>query len=154
MIPGLIGFDPAAFRWEQVPERSYKLGGNRDRGMGWRGVTRYTLARGEELPAEFEVRYFELEPGGYSSLERHRHTHLVIAMRGVGRALIGNRVLGWKPFDCVQVPPMTPHRWLNEGAEPFGFLCVVDADRDGPAPVGDREWDALLANPATAPYVF
>jgi quercetin dioxygenase-like cupin family protein len=154
MIPVLIGFDPAAFRWERTPEQSYKLGGADERGMSWRGVTRYTLARGVELPAAFEVRYFELEPGGYSSLERHQHAHLVIAMRGAGRALIGDRVLDWSPFDAVHVAPMTPHRWLNESEEPFGFVCTVDRERDRPAPLGDAEWEALRANPVTAPYVF
>jgi quercetin dioxygenase-like cupin family protein len=154
MIPALIGFDAAGFRWERVPERFYKDAGEGERGMGWRRVTRYTLARGPELPAAFEVRYFEIDPAGYSSLERHEHAHLVIAMRGAGRALVGDRVLDLEPFDCAHVPPMTPHRWLNQSAAPFGFLCIVDAARDRPLPIGDAEWDALRSDPVTAPYVF
>jgi quercetin dioxygenase-like cupin family protein len=122
--------------------------------MGWQGITRHTLARPAELPAAFEVRYFELEPGGYSSLEKHRHAHIVVVLRGAGRALIGERVVDCVPFDTLHVPPMTPHRWLNESTESFGFLCTVDADRDRPAPLDDDEWNALLANPATASYVF
>jgi quercetin dioxygenase-like cupin family protein len=154
MMPGLIGFDPATFRWERVPELAYKDSGGDERGMGWRGITRHALAQGPELPARFEVRYFEIEPAGYSSLERHEHAHFVVAARGVGRALVGDRMLDCKPLDCIHVPSMTPHRWLNEGTEPFGFLCIVDAERDRPSPLGDGEWEALRANPATAPYVF
>jgi quercetin dioxygenase-like cupin family protein len=122
--------------------------------MAWKGVTRRTLARPSDLPAGFEVRYFELEAGGYSSLERHEHAHFVVALRGAGRALVGTEVIDFGPFDTVHVPPMTPHRWINQGDGPFGFLCTVDRDRDRPQPVSDAEWDQLKADPATAPYVF
>jgi quercetin dioxygenase-like cupin family protein len=123
--------------------------------MAWRGITRHVLARPADVPAGFEIRYFELERGGYSSLEKHAHAHLVVVLRGAGRALIGDRVIDCVPFDAVHVPPLTPHRWINDASvEPFGFLCTVDADRDRPAPLDDQEWNALLANPATARYVF
>lgn len=150
-----IGFDPTSFRWEGVKTRAYKLGSGPERGMAWKGVTRHTLSRSRlALPAAFETRYFELEPGGYSSLEKHRHIHLVIALRGVGRALIGDRVHDIAPFDALYVPPLAPHRWLNEGAEPFGYLCTVDGDRDQPVPLDDEEWEGLRSHPDTAPYVF
>jgi S-methyl-1-thioxylulose 5-phosphate methylthiotransferase len=78
----------------------------------------------------------------------------VVALRGVGRALVGQLVFDLHPFDAVRVTPLTPHRWLNEGEEAFGFLCPVDRERDRPQPLRDHEWDALRANPITAPYVF
>jgi hypothetical protein len=43
-----------------------------DRGMAWQGVSRHTLANPSTMPTGFESRYFELEPGAYSSLEKHR----------------------------------------------------------------------------------
>jgi quercetin dioxygenase-like cupin family protein len=147
-------FDRDTFRWDGIEPRPYKPASEPIRGMEWRAITRHTLARPDELPAAFELRYFELEPGGYSSLEKHRHAHLVVALRGRGRALIGDRVVDCAPFDTLHVPPLTPHRWLNGGAEPFGFLCTVDAERDRPAPLDDQEWEALQRNPATAPYTF
>jgi quercetin dioxygenase-like cupin family protein len=122
--------------------------------MGWKGITRHTLASPESLPAAFELRYFELEPGGYSSLEQHRHIHFVTAVRGSGRALVGERVIDLAPLDAVYVPSLEPHRWLNEGDQPFGFLCTVDADRDRPQPLDDEQWERLRANLVTAPYVF
>jgi quercetin dioxygenase-like cupin family protein len=143
-----IGFDPTSFRWEGVEEKAYKAG------PGWKGVTRHTLARAGEIRAGFETRYFELEPGAYSSLEKHRHVHLVIALRGVGRALIGDRIYELAPFGAAYVPPLAPHRWLNAGREPFGFLCTVDGERDRPVPLDDDEWERLRADPDTAPYVF
>lgn len=147
-------FDPARFRWEGVEPRAYKFSLGDARGMGWRGVLRFTLGGPPELPTAFELRYFELQPGGYSSLEKHRHVHLIVAVRGRGRALVGRRVVDLQPLDVLYVPPLTPHRWINEGDEPFGFLCPVDADRDPPQPVSDEEWEALRSDPETAPYAF
>lgn len=122
--------------------------------MGFRGVSRHTLARPEELPATWELRYFEFEPGGYSSLEKHHHVHFVIVLRGSGRVLVGERVVACRPFDAVYVPPLAPHRWTNAGDEPFGFLCTVDRDRDRPQPVSDDEWAKLKANSEASPFVF
>lgn len=152
--PFHIPFDPQAFRWQDIEQVPYKSGGIAERGMGWRGVARHTLASPETVPAGFELRYFELEPGGYSSIEKHAHVHFVIAVRGSGRALIGGRVVDVAPLDALYVPPLIPHRWLNESEAPFGFLCPVDGARDRPQPLSDAEWQALRADPATAPYVF
>lgn len=33
---------------------------------------------------QFHVRYFEVGPGGYSTLEKHVHEHVVIPIRGRG----------------------------------------------------------------------
>jgi quercetin dioxygenase-like cupin family protein len=135
------------FRWEGVEPRAYK-----EAAGDFRGVVRHALFRGGE--GAFEVRYFELEPGGYSSLEKHLHVHFVVALRGTGKAVIGDQVVGLEPFDAAYVPPLTPHRFVNEGQEPFGFLCPVDAERDRPQPLDDAERESLRANPATAPYVY
>jgi quercetin dioxygenase-like cupin family protein len=151
--PRRIAFDPATFRWAGVEERAYKFRLGNERGMGWKGVTRHTLGEPGRLGAGFELRYFELEPGGYSSLEKHAHVHLVVVVRGAGRVLVGAALVDLAPLDALYVPPMTPHRWVNEGDEPFGFMCTVDADRDRPQPLDDAEWQALQANPLTAPYV-
>lgn len=147
-------FDARSFRWQGVELEAYKFTLGDSRGMGWRGVTRFTLAGPSTIAARFELRYFELASGGYSSLEKHAHAHFIVALRGTGRALVADRVYDLTPFDVVHVPSLTPHRWLNEGDEPFGFLCPVDAERDAPQPVTDEEWDRLIDNPITAPYVF
>jgi quercetin dioxygenase-like cupin family protein len=141
-----LRFDPKSFRWQGVEPRPYK------QGQGFEGIRRYVLA--DELPAAFALRYFELEPGGYSSLEKHRHVHLVVVMRGAGKGLVGDTVVELEPFDALYVPPLAPHRWINEGAEPFGFLCPVDSERDRPQRLDQDEREALRSNPATAPYVF
>jgi S-methyl-1-thioxylulose 5-phosphate methylthiotransferase len=145
-------FDPAAFRWEGVSARPYKDDPGTARGMAWQGLSRHTLVRAPEAGVSFEVRYFEIAPGGFSSLEKHRHVHVVFAARGHGRALIGDQVVELSPLDLVQTPPFAPHRWVNAGDEPFGFICTVEGERDRPQPLDDAEWRALLADPRTAPF--
>lgn len=136
-------FDAGSFRWQGVEERPYKRSG------GWEGVARFELAARDG----FEIRYFEIAPGGYSSLEKHEHAHVVIALRGRGRALVGRDVVELAPLDVVETPPFAPHRWVNAGEEPFGFLCTVDAGRDRPQPLSADELAALAEDPRTAGFI-
>jgi hypothetical protein len=115
----LLSFDPRAFRWSGARQQEYKSGFGDARGMGWKGVSRCVLARPEAVPAGYELRYFEIEPGGYSSLEKHRHAHFIIVLRGRGRALVGRRVL-----------------------DPVAVRCAARADA-GAAPVAQRERRAI-----------
>src|SRR2546428_421554 len=66
-----VSFDHALFRWRGVEAQAYKFALGDQRGMGWRDVHRFTLAGPPVVPSRFELRYFELAPGGYSSLEQH-----------------------------------------------------------------------------------
>lgn len=154
LAAGKISFNPDTFRWDGIEEMTYKFSLGNARGLGWKGVTRHTFGGPPLLAGGFELRYFELAPGGYSSIEKHQHVHLIMVLRGNGRALVGDKVFDVKPMDMVTVSPLTPHRWLNESDAPFGFLCPVDADRDSAQPLSDEEWEALQANPATSPYLF
>jgi mannose-6-phosphate isomerase-like protein (cupin superfamily) len=117
------------FVWDSVPVREYKTGD-----VPYKGVTRQTLlgeAAGEE-PFTFLTRYFQIEPGGHSTLERHEHPHAVVVIRGSGRVTLGERTFDIAPFDCVYVSPGVAHQFRATGEEPLGFLCTVDRVRDRP----------------------
>jgi ribulose-bisphosphate carboxylase large chain len=131
--PAMRRFKPKLFRWENVELEPYKVAAHR--GGEFRGASRQVLAgkRGERIA--FHLRYFELEPGGFTSLERHRHSHVVIGVRGRGTVLIANRRYTLKPFDTVYVAPEQAHQLTASGAGRFGFFCIVDARRDRPRPV-------------------
>ncbi|GIV62185.1 MAG: cupin [Rhodothermaceae bacterium] len=147
-IPPVRRFRPHAgrFRWEEVPLRTYKPEAN-----SFRGVTRQVLFDAADgLPVQ--VRYFEIVPGGFSSLERHEHPHAVVILRGRGRVLIGTEIHAVAPFDLVHVPPMTWHQ-LRAGAEPLGFLCLVAHDRDRPQYPTPDELAALRARPDVAAFL-
>jgi ribulose-bisphosphate carboxylase large chain len=120
------------FEWSQVEKAEYKPVDD-----SWRGVTRRVLVGEMGESTAFHVRYFEIEPGGYTTLESHRHEHCVVALRGRGQALVGGQTLQMGFGDVLYVAPGEPHQFRNDGGvEPFGFLCVVDAERDRPRPVG------------------
>jgi quercetin dioxygenase-like cupin family protein len=119
------------FRWEGVPTVAYKAPADH-----WCGIVRTVLAgdRGEQTM--FHVRYFEIEPGGHSSLEHHGHAHIVVVLRGRGEVKLGDRQDQLGFGDVVYVAPNDVHQFRNPFEDPFGFLCVVDAHRDAPVPAG------------------
>jgi len=126
----------SGFRWQGVEVRAYK---DPVEGL-FRGVTRQMLAGGGEAgtPCAFELRYFEVAPGGFSSLERHGHAHAVVVLRGRGSVLLEGAEHPLAPYDCVWVAPDAPHQFRAAEDEPLGFLCVVDRERDRPVPIEER----------------
>jgi ribulose-bisphosphate carboxylase large chain len=129
------------FHWDEVAKERYKS----EEG-GWAALSRQVLvgARGESVP--FEVRYFEIAPGGYSSLEKHLHEHVVICLRGAGEVLLHGELQPVGYLDVLYLAPDEPHQLSNTGQEPFGFLCLVSRERDRPRPLAQEELAALLAS--------
>ena len=116
----------APFRWDGVPVLDYQSEGNH-----FAGITRQVLFEGGDGLA-CQLRYFEIEPDGYSSLERHQHAHVVMVIRGAGRALVGDRIVELATLDLLRVPPLTWHQFRAASDTPLGFLCLVDCERDKP----------------------
>ena len=114
------------YRWNELPLLAYK-----EEGTHFKSITRQTLF-GEEQGLCSQWRYFEIAPGGHSTLERHRHVHGVMILRGRGKALVGKRVLRVKTLDLLYVPTLTWHQFRPTGKEPLGFLCLVNCERDRP----------------------
>ena len=115
-----------AYRWEGVNTLPYKQD---DRAL-FKSITRQVLFADPQLHAE--LRYFEIEPGGYSTLERHEHVHAVLILRGHGHCLVGKEVRAVELRDLITVPPLTWHQFRAGADEPLGFLCMVNAVRDKP----------------------
>ncbi len=125
------------FRWQDVDVLAYKQGP----GVPFKDVTRQVLFEGGELPAQ--LRYFEVAPGGYTTLERHEHVHAVMVIRGKGQCLVGDEAHEIATHDLVNVPPMTWHQFHAAKDEPLGFLCLVAADRDRPQLPPEHEVEAI-----------
>jgi ribulose-bisphosphate carboxylase large chain len=129
----VLRFQPQ-FRWEGVPVAEYK-----EAAAHWCGVSRVGLVGGQGEAARFHLRYFEIAPGGFSSFESHAHEHAVVVLRGRGEVQLGETVHALGFGDTVYVAPHEAHQFRNVSAsEPFGFLCVVDAERDRPVPLPDK----------------
>lgn len=138
---------PAGARWEGVEHKPYKEDG-RDL---FKDISRQTLFSRPDLAGE--LRYFEVQPGGFSTLERHHHVHAVLILRGEGTVLVGSKVLEIKTNDLVHVPPMTWHQFRAGADQLLGFLCMVDAVRDKPQIPTEAELATLTANPDIARFL-
>jgi mannose-6-phosphate isomerase-like protein (cupin superfamily) len=135
------------FRWEGVEVLPYK----EDARALFKGVSRQVLFCDAEQQSE--LRYFEVAPGGFSTLERHHHTHSVLILRGRGRCLVGGKVRELNTNDLVAVPPMTWHQFRATEGEPLGFLCMVNSTRDKPQLPSAEDLAVLEADPAAAAFL-
>lgn len=138
----------AGHRWAGVDVKVYKPDG-RDL---FQDVTRQVLFSRPDLAGE--LRYFEVAPGGFTTLERHAHVHAVLILRGHGRALVGREVVRFGPHDLVTVPPMAWHQFRAAGDGPMGFLCMVDAVRDKPQLPTADDLATLRTDPAIAAFLL
>jgi quercetin dioxygenase-like cupin family protein len=114
------------FRWEGVAHLPYKQDGS----APFKDISRQVLFHDPALGCE--LRYFEMDANGYSTLERHEHAHAVMILRGHGKCMVGGEVRDVKPRDLVSIPAWTWHQFRATAAEPLGFLCMVNVERDPP----------------------
>jgi quercetin dioxygenase-like cupin family protein len=122
-------------RWRNIEELVYK---DEDGAATFKAVTRRVLF-GEDHHDGMEVRYFEVDAGGHTTLEKHEHTHLVIPIKGKGACLVGDKVLPLAIHDLVYVPSWAWHQFRADEKEPLGFLCLVKVERDRPTlPTADE----------------
>ena len=131
---------PAAFRpstgecrWEGVEEHAYKEEGS----APFRAITRRILFGDPRLSCE--LRYFEVAPGGYSTLERHEHVHGVMILRGAGTCLVGEEVRAVALHDLVSIPPMAWHQFRAATTRSPRASRVSEVEaRSGPGSVSDN----------------
>src|SRR3954447_1788653 len=137
-------FRPAqpGFRWDGVAYMPYKQEGS----APFKDISRQVLFHEHDLNCE--LRYFEMDADGYSTLERHEHAHAVMILRGSGQCMVGDAVRTLKQFDLVTIPAWTWHQFRAGADEPFGFLCMVNATRDRPVLPSADDLARMRANPA------
>ena len=135
------------YRWEAVEELPYKEDGR----ALFKMITRQVLFSHPQMQGE--LRYFEVAPGGFSTLERHEHMHAVLVLRGRGQCLVGDEVKAIALHDLITVPPMTWHQFRANAGETLGFLCLVNATRDKPQLPTAQDLSRLKANPTIAAFL-
>ncbi len=116
---GVIHRYKGQFDWEGVKLSHYPSGKTAE------GVSvRWLIGRVEQAP-NFALRYFEIEPGGWSALDQHAHDHGVMILRGQGQVLLDEEEFNVGFGDVVYIPPYEVHQFRNTGDEPLGFLCII-----------------------------
>lgn len=107
------------FSWKSVKVHEYD--------EEYEGVTRQTVIGPDEGSNNFHMRYFRLEPGTHSNLERHPHEHGVLVLHGHARLQLNNEFFDINPNDAIFISGDDLHQFVVQGDEPLGFLCVIKA---------------------------
>jgi mannose-6-phosphate isomerase-like protein (cupin superfamily) len=144
-VPHIPQSEP--FHWEGVDVLAYK-----ENDGSFQGVTRQILADAEHGQG-VSLRYFEVAPGGHTTLEHHEHTHVVIPIRGAGSALVGDQVIELALNDVIFVPSWGWHQFRSTATEPLGFLCSVTVDRDRPVKPDADQIAAFNENPVIRDFI-
>jgi quercetin dioxygenase-like cupin family protein len=111
-------------RWQDVPLRAY---GPENSGADL--ATRQVLIGNDEQSPHFHMRYFAVQPGGHTSLDQHAHDHGVYILHGRARLRLNDTEHELNAGDVVYISGNDVHQFFTVGEEPFGFLCVVPAQR-------------------------
>ena len=135
------------WRWDEVALHPYKEEG----AAPFKAITRQTLFSDPGLGCE--LRYFEMDAGGHSSMERHEHMHAVLILRGAGQCLLGDQVRAVRQNDLVSIPAWEWHQFRATGGAPMGFLCMVNQVRDKPQLPSAAEAAEMRRNPAVAAFL-
>jgi putative monooxygenase len=72
-------------------------------------------------------------PGAEIFLHTHPCEEIVVILEGEGIAEISGKRYTLGKYDLSFVPPLTPHRFLNQGNAPFTMMYVypsIEASRD------------------------
>ena len=99
------------FEWKGTTTLVYK-----PTGTGFKNIVRKVLLGEGESDLPFQVRYFEIGRGGYSSLESHHHRHAVVVIRGRGKIFLKTRVHDLRPYDSVYIGKDAVHQFHQVGA--------------------------------------
>ncbi len=135
------------FRWDGVGVHPYKD----DAAAPFKAISRQVLCDDPALACA--LRYFEIAPGGFSTLERHEHAHAVMILRGEGRCLVGQSVRVVRPHDLIAIPAWTWHQFRATAGVPLGFLCMVNRERDRPQLPTEQDLARLTLDPEIAAFM-
>ncbi len=140
-------FNEKDYTWNDTNKLIYK-----EDGSPFKGVTRQVLFDGAfDIPCQF--RYFEVEPGGYSTLEHHDHTHMVMIFRGKGQCLLDGKIVDVKMGDMIEIPGGTMHQFRANKGDYVGFLCLVNVERDKVKLPTDEEIKELARDEEVARFL-
>lgn len=97
---------------------------------GAAGTRMRMLIGPEDRAPNFHMRHFEVAPGGHTPHHRHDYEHEILILQGRGEARSEAGVRPLQQGDVVFVPANELHQFVNTGATPLEFICLVPAPKD------------------------
>ena len=93
---------------------------------GARGVKVKYLQDEEAGTKRLQLRFFTIDHGGYTPLEKHEHEHEVFILRGKALVRGGDTEVVVKEGDIIFIPSWEKHQFKNIGKEKLQFLCTKE----------------------------
>lgn len=87
-------------------------------------TVRWLISEADGAP-NFDMRQFEVAPGGGTPKHSHAHEHEVFVLEGAGVVLEGHIERPLEAGVVVYVPPNELHQFRNTGTTPLKFLCLI-----------------------------
>ena len=106
------------YQWQDVKPQGYDV-------PDFSGVVKHVLVGPDDGAPNFIIRYFQIEPGGYSRLESHSQEHGILVLHGQARIQLNGEVLVLNPLDVVFIPGGDEHQLMNVSNDIMGFVCVI-----------------------------
>ena len=92
---------------------------------GAAGVTMRMLIGPADGAPRFNMRMFDVAPGGHTPSHTHAWEHEVYVLSGQGRVHTPDGDVEIAAGRCLLVPPGERHQFVNTGGGVLRFLCLV-----------------------------
>jgi quercetin dioxygenase-like cupin family protein len=117
-----LGNEPD-YKWDEVLRSTYP---NEE----LKGITKYLLVGKDDHAKNFEMRFFQFEPGSKSDLTRHPKENIFYILEGLTRLQINQEFYDLKPNDVVFVSKNDLIQFVNMGDHALRFINVTEIIMD------------------------
>jgi quercetin dioxygenase-like cupin family protein len=104
----------------QIARHPVNAEGAKDTEIRW-------LISKEDGADNFAMRMFEIRPGGFTLLHKHRHEHEVFIIEGDGVFVCEGKEYKFSKDYVIFVPGDKEHQFKNGGDSVLKFLCLIPA---------------------------
>jgi quercetin dioxygenase-like cupin family protein len=85
---------------------------------------KWLISKSDGAP-RFQMRLFEVAPGGKTPYHRHDWEHEVYIVEGGGKIMLEGEEKPFAKGHFLFVPPAIDHSFVNTGKESLAFLCMI-----------------------------
>jgi len=97
---------------------------------GVKGVRMQVMVGRSDGAPNFALRHFWVEPGGHTLRHQHDYEHEVFIVEGSAEVEYDGARHRVQAGDVLFVEPNRMHQFVNDGAAPLRFLCLVPVSFD------------------------
>jgi quercetin dioxygenase-like cupin family protein len=108
----------SVYQWQGIEPKGYDV-------PDISGIFKHVLIGPDDGAPNFIIRYFHVEPGGFTRLESHPQEHGIVILHGTAQIRLNDNNYSLHPMDVVFIPGGDKHQLMNTGDEILGFICVI-----------------------------